>query len=256
MTEEMIINIKKLKTKYVVETNLDKYDFSEETIIKYALFKGNKIPSELKEEILKEEEYNKLVNKTINFLSYQARSEAEVRSYLKEKNGEEELINKIITKIKNLGYLNDEAYALSVLDYIKRTFKGPNLLKQKLLEKGLNAELIYAVIEKYQENDEEEIIDKCLEKLKERYKKYPLNKQKALLYQKLIRDGFNSELVSRKINHLNLIDESIESLDSEILKFKRKYPILDYQTKNKLIKKLLAKGYDYSKISEALKLLE
>jgi hypothetical protein len=38
MTNETVLSVKKLKTKYKVETTENKYSFSEDTIIKYSIF--------------------------------------------------------------------------------------------------------------------------------------------------------------------------------------------------------------------------
>lgn len=256
MSKEIVLSVKKQKNKYIVETNVDKYSFTEDTIIKFSIFKGSELDEEKKQEIIKEEEINVLTNKAINYLGFQPRSESELRKYLLEKVENNEVIEVIIEKIKSLGYLDDEALANSFLDYVKRNLKGPNVLRQKLILKSIDEELIDNVVRKYTEIEEENIIDSLLEKLVEKYKKHPKNKQKGLIFQKLIRDGFTNELVNYKLYKLAFIDESDETLKKDLKNMLKRVSEFDYQTRNKIISKLLSKGYEYNKIINALNNLE
>lgn len=256
MTKETVVSVKKLKTKYRVETTENKYSFTEDTIIKYSIFMGRVFEENELDAILAEEEFNVLTNRAINYLSYQPRSENEVRKYLLEKDATEELADKIIKRIKNLGYLDDEMLANSMLDYVIRNLKGPNVLRQKLTQKKLDEDLINKTIYKYTELQEEEVIDDLLRKIVERYKKNPKNKQKVLIYQKLIRDGFSSELVNYKLNKLEFVDESDERLIKDLKKLIRRVDEFNYEARSKIISKLMARGYEYNKILNALNNLE
>lgn len=256
MTNETVLSVKKLKTKYKVETTENKYSFSEDTIIKYSIFKGKSFNNKELELILEEENKNSLLNKTINYLSYQARSIGEVKKYLLDKECSPNLANEIIDKLISLGYLNDESLTNSLLDYVIRSKKGPKFLEEKLLTKGISEDLIKEVLDKYTEELEEEVLVELLDKITFKYKSYPVKKQKLLLYQKLLRDGFSSEVVNRLINKLKFIDESNDVLIKEIKKLLNKYDEIDYQVRNKIISKLMNKGYEYANIIECLENLE
>lgn len=256
MTKEIVLSVRKLKLKYKVETTENKYSFSEETIIKYSLFKGREITKEELDLILAEEIQFALMNKAINYLSYQARSVSEVRKYLIEKEATESIADVIIEKISNLGYLNDEALAKSLLDYVIRSKKGPRILEQKLTQKEIDEDLINSTIRKYSEELEEEVVADLLESLLPRYKTYPKKKQKMLVYQKLLRDGFSSEVINNYLNRANFIDESDEELLHDIKKLLNRYEEVDYKTRSKVINKLMNKGYEYSKIMECINKVE
>ena len=257
MTKELVISVKKLKHKYKVETTEGKYNFSEETIIKYSIFKGREFNKLEMDEILEEEESNSLMNKAINYLSYQARSEKEIIKYLIDKGSTEDLALKICDKIKELGYIDDNALAKSMLDYTIRTSKGPRVLEDKLSKKYLDEELTSKIVKSYTEEMEEDVLEDLLIKILPRYRSYPKKKQKLLIYQKLLRDGFSSEVVASSLNKVEFNDESDEELVKEIKSFIRKHEDnFDYNMKSKLISRLMNKGYEYSKINEALKSLE
>lgn len=256
MTKEVVLNVRKLKLRYKVETTRNKYYFSEETIIKYSIFKEREFTKEEFEEIAIEEEKNSFLNKAINYLSYQSRSINEVKKYLVNKDCSLELANNIILKIVELGYLNDEALANSILDYTMRTNKGPRILEQNLMKKELTEELIKATVNRYSVLEEQEILEDFLEKLLVKYKNYPVKKQKTLIYQKLLRDGFSNEVISYEMNKVNFIDESAEQLEKDIRKLLNKYDEITFKERSLIINKLINKGYDYSKIIECLNNVE
>lgn len=256
MTKELIISVKKLKLKYRVETTENKYSFSEETIIKYSLFKGREISKEELELIEEEENKNSLLNKAINYLSYQARSVNEVRKYLIERECSAELATVIINKIIDLGYLNDESLANSLLDYVIRQKKGPNVLENKLVQKNIDEVLIKETINRYDYEIEKEVIADLVNNILLRYKSYPLKKQRLLIYQKLLRDGFNSEVINETLERIDLVDESSEELIRDLKKLVNKYDEIDYKIRTQIINKLMNKGYEYSRIIECLNNLE
>jgi len=77
------------------------------------------------------------------------------------------------------------------------------------------------------------------------------------LKQKLINKGFSlnvveSSLISCKDDIKAMIDEK-SLLQNEIQKLKGKYNLDVYEEKNKLIKKLMTKGYSYELIKINLK---
>ena len=256
MIKETIISVRKLKFKYKVETTENKYSFSEETIIKYSLFKGREITKEELELILAEECQNSLINKVINYLSYQARSTSEIRKYLIQDEASEDIVEAIIEKISNLGYLDDEGLENSIFDYVVRSRKGPKVLEQKLIQKDIDEDLINSTIRKYNEEIEVQVVNELLENILPRYKTYPKKKQKMLVYQKLLRDGFSGEIINFYLNRANFVDESDEDLIRDLKKLQKRYEYVDYKTKQSIINKLMNKGYEYSKIIECINKVE
>ena len=91
---------------------------------------------------------------------------------------------------------------------------------------------------------------------KELYQKYPIKKQKQKIQEKLLRDGFSSNIVFNQVSKLNLVFCNDDELEKDILKVVKtlqnyKYKdCKDYEIKNKFINKMLSKGYSYNDISK------
>ena len=73
-------------------------------------------------------------------MSYQLRSEKEIRTYLKDKEINLEDRNKIVERLKELDLINDLVYGESfVRTNVRLSDKGPKKLAQQLQQKGFEA---------------------------------------------------------------------------------------------------------------------
>ena len=217
-------DIKKQKSdRYKIEVTVNdevvKHIITENTIIKHNLLTKNTLTKEEYNRIIKDNEYELLYLKAIHFISYQMRTISEVKKNLRKDTLNETLINKIITELKRHKYVDDLYY---VTQYVKekREFDlvGPRNIKEKLVKKGIHFDLI----------------DEAL-----RTKGFSFN-------------IIESALLSSK----DLIEEMIDEnalIMAEINKLKGKYDLNKYEEKNKLIKKLMLKGYHYEIIKSHLK---
>ena len=249
---------KKHKT-YLVETDYEadeEYIIDEDIIIKYGILKDREFQESEFKKILKDAKIQNLVSKALNYISYGMRSKHEVYAYLDTKNKDNEFTQndliEVVSRIKKLGYIDDLKYASGVLEYYKKN-KGKNYIINKLKEKQVEDKIIEEVVLKYSDTEEYEVASHILAKSSTQYRKYPVSKQKSLLTQKLYRDGFSSDIISKAINEITLIDESDDSLIRDFNKLNKKYESLDsYNKKMKIISSLLRKGYEYSKIQKVI----
>lgn len=85
--------------------------------------------------------------KTLNFLSYRQRSEAEIKRYLKKKEVPEAQAQAIVDRLKRAGLLNDSSFAEMWVDN-RTTFKpkAKRVLKAELRAKGVPAAEIEAAV--------------------------------------------------------------------------------------------------------------
>ena len=119
----------------------EEYAFAvdEGTLIKFGLTKGKTLEQFDIDEIVYEDEIAKAFNKALNYLSYQMRSEQEVRKKLLAAEYGEAVVEEAIRKLEKLGFLNDESYSKALLETKKRTAKkGPRAIKQDLIKKGID----------------------------------------------------------------------------------------------------------------------
>jgi regulatory protein len=153
--------------------------------------------------------YEKLMERALNLLSYKPRSIEELRSRLLEKEwAEEAAADQVIARLKELGYLNDEQFALSFATSRLNTKPiGPTRLRRDLQQKKLAKETVEeAINEIYSTQSEEELIDRALEK-RIRLRGCPSTRQDSKkLFDYLLRRGFNYELVLRKVRELGKDD--------------------------------------------------
>ena len=248
-----ILNITKNKKKFNVTTTKGDYIFCEDTIIENYVLKGKIFSEEEFNRIIDSENKFSLYNKTLNFISYQMRSVKEIVDYLKAKDASKEQIEEIIRKITNLGYLNDYSFANNMLESLIIRQKGPLALQMKLKEKGIDEEVIAKTMSSYDDHLQEKI---ALEIIKSQIGKntdLPAKKQKQLLYEKLIRNGFSGNVVSQLLSDVDFIDESDETLEKEIARLRIKYRNDEpHIQKTKMIANLMNKGYEYQSIIHKL----
>lgn len=246
-----IINIEKDKRTYLVTTNEDTYRFDEDTIVKHFIVKDKEFTKKEFKKILQDLEQNALFNKTLKYLTYGERTTYEIKEYLKD----DSRADKIINRLKALGYLDDEKYALKYLDYCYNNCKGPIYLQAKLKEKGVANSIIENTLTKYAVDMEVEVINSFLAKELKNIKHLPVIAQKRQLLDHLIRRGFSSEVINPQLNSLEIIDESDETLRREFEKQKIKMQaknLSEYEMKQKIIAYLFSKGYEYQKIIEII----
>jgi len=156
------------------------------------------------------EDFERVYNSALRFLSYRPRSEKEVRDRLKLKvqsskfKVEQDVIDKVIEKLKEKKFINDEEFAKwwmeSRLRFKPRSLR---LIKIELKQKGIDPELIDKTI-----NDEGLMINdsenakKLIQKKFERFKNLPKEK----IYQKLGRflasKGFDWDTIKKSIDEM------------------------------------------------------
>ncbi len=130
---------------------------------------------------------DKAYMRSLDMLSRRARSEWELRDYLKRKEYEPEIINQIISRLKNMKYIDDYNFAKSWVDnrrLLKATSKRK--LSQELKQKRVEQSVIDKVLAE-DETDEKSVIKDLIAKKRtqSRYK----DDQKLIAY--LLRQGFS-----------------------------------------------------------------
>lgn len=130
---------------------------------------------------------DKAYMRSLDMLSRRARSEWELRDYLKRKEYEPEIINQIISRLKNMKYIDDYNFAKSWVDnrrLLKATSKRK--LSQELKQKRVEQSVIDKVLAE-DETDEKSVIKDLIAK-KRTQSRYQ-DDQKLIAY--LLRQGFS-----------------------------------------------------------------
>lgn len=159
-------------------------------------------------------EFEKLLGKALRFLSHRPRSEREVRDRLWKKvppvpqspNSTEPdsfprrniLIGEVISKLKDMDYVDDEAFVSWWLEQrIRFKPRGKALLRSELYGKGISRDLIEAELSRYSIEDEVSWAAGLVKKRFLRYVGLEQRDRREKFISYLSRRGFSWEVIER-----------------------------------------------------------
>ena len=145
----------------------------------------------------------------MKLLAAKPRSVGELRErLLRGKNTNEEVVETVISRLREYGYLDDERFAFSYASYkVKQRPIGRRRLERDLKFRKIDNAVAGEALEMvYTETPEEQLIDQAIAK-RLRIRGKPKNRVEAKsLFDHLLRQGFEFELVSEKIRSLTTDD--------------------------------------------------
>ena len=143
--------------------------------------------------------------RAVKLLAAKPRSVAELRERLLQgRKTNQAVVETVIARLREYGYLDDERFALSYASFkVKQRPIGRRRLQRELkLKKVENGVADQALELVYAETPEQELIDRVIEK-RIRVRGRPKNRAEAKsLFDHLLRQGFEFELVSNKVRSL------------------------------------------------------
>ena len=144
-------------------------------------------------------------DRAVKLLAAKPRSIAELRQRLLQGRGTNvSTVELVITRLREYGYLDDERFAFSYASLkVKQRPVGRRRLAQDLRIKKVDKQVADEALELvYAETSEEGLIDRAIEK-RLRIRGRPANRVEAkTLFDHLLRQGFEYELVSEKVRAL------------------------------------------------------
>ena len=175
------------------------FSFSESELLSLGLQINQEFGEGELEELKKTAIEDKAYMRSLDLLSRRARSEWELRDYLKRKDYEPEVIEKIVNRLTNAGYIDDAKFAeawISNRRLLKATSKRK--LRMELLQKRVSNEIINVALED-DETDEGQVLKDLVNK-KRQQSRYQ-DDQKLMAY--LMRQGFNYDDVKSAMSDSN-----------------------------------------------------
>lgn len=136
----------------------------------------------------------------MHILEKSFKSENDIIKKLKLSFYPEEAIKEAIEKAKKFGYINDERYADRYINTYKDKYSKMKI-KYKLMEKGINKEIIDNALESL-EVDEEPMIKKLLDKKHYFENEEPDKKQKIIV--SIMRQGFKYQKIKDVIKDTSI----------------------------------------------------
>jgi regulatory protein len=167
----------------------EKYSFSlsELALINSGLRLGQEVTQEQLDELQNKAKIDKGYNQALNLLARRARSEWELRDYLKRKDYDSPIADEILNRLSDLGYVDDLAFAKAWVEnrrLLKATSK--RRLNAELRQKRISDDIIEQVLAE-DETDEVEV----LRELVQRKRKQTRYQDDLKLMQYLSRQGYN-----------------------------------------------------------------
>ena len=253
-----ITKLEKKKRLYLMELDGQQTSYiTEDTIVRFMLSKDKVVSQEELIEIQDFAQFSYGKNLALYHLSFKARTEKEVREYLKKYDIEEKIISQVIANLKEDNWINDRQYVYSIINANQLSGdKGPYVLAQKLSQKGIAKATIEDVLKDF---DFSEVAQRVAEKLLKKYNgKLPARALQDKIIQNLTNKGFSYPDAKSAFDDLDSqVDQEttqeliFKELDKQYAKYARKYE--GYELKQRLTQVLARKGYDFSDIASALR---
>lgn len=237
--------------------NGDKCYITEDTIVRFMLSRDKVISQEELKEIQDFAKFSYGKNLALYHLSFKARTEKEVREYLKKYDIDEDIASQVIANLKEDNWINDGHYAYAIINANQLSGdKGPYVLTQKLVQKGISKSTIEETLKEF---DFSEVAQRVANKLLKKYEgKLPARALQDKIIQNLTNKGFSYSDAKSAFDELDSqVDQEttqeliFKELDKQYAKYSRKYE--GYELKQRLTQVLTRKGYDFSDIASALR---
>jgi regulatory protein len=131
------------------------------------------------------------MNRALHFLGYRARSRREVSDRLRRYGYAEETVGAVIGRLEELGYLDDEEFARTVVREKARRY-GPRRVSADLRRSGVDAELAQDVVEEaFSERSEVEAARSAAAR---RYNRGGSDAEARRVYGFLVRRGYSADV--------------------------------------------------------------
>lgn len=169
--------------------------FSDSELLKLGLHTGQELSDSELERLKRDSKSDKAYMSVLSLIARRPRSESEIKNYLARKQYDQEVSRQILSRLAELGYIND-------LDFARRWIDSRKLLKptskrklvQELKQKGVKDDVIEQALY-------EEPVDDltALKQLIERKRKQPKYRDELKLKQYLYRQGFNYQDIKQAL---------------------------------------------------------
>jgi regulatory protein len=131
------------------------------------------------------------MNRALHFLGYRARSRSEVRERLRRYGYGEETVRAVIGRLEELGYLDDEEFARTVVREKARRY-GPRRVSADLRRSGVDTELAQGIVE--EEFAERSEVEAARSAAARRYNRGGSDAEARRVYGFLVRRGYSADV--------------------------------------------------------------
>lgn len=195
----VITSIKAQKNQKRVNINIDGvfgFGLDLENFIRLGLKVNQRLTENEVEEIIKKGEFQKCLDKIINFAMVRPRSEREIKDYYRRKKIPESIQEELINRLKKLELLDDIKFAQW---WVRQRLEFKNKSKKdisfELRQKGIDSNTIKNILDD-SEIDEVKIATELITKKLYKWQKYNEKEKKQKISQYLAGKGFGWNVVN------------------------------------------------------------
>jgi regulatory protein len=158
--------------------------------------------------------FDKALKQAMNRLNRRAMSRHDLDFKLKKLDYAQAVRERVLDRLTEMGFLDDEAYGRALIDAtMRRKPAGPQLLRQKLFQKGIDRSLIERLVG--EATDAQDLAPGAVELARKKLRtmqRFDLQTRKRRLYGLLARRGFNPDTISSVMAELSdEIEEGCET---------------------------------------------
>ena len=189
---------KKNKKRSTIYINGDfAFGLSNEILLKFDFHEGDPIDENIIQNVLLEQEKQRIRERALRILAYRKRSVKELKTRLIKIGFDKDLVREIIEEFVRDGALNDDDFTEAfVADYTNLKPKGNIFISRELAKRGISQEAIQSALRM---RDENQIVKDFLRKKLSHFNvKNPKDRQKIL--RRLLSRGFTPSIVYRLLN--------------------------------------------------------
>lgn len=168
-----------------------------DTAVKHGIKKDLEIDEEVLKNYIIESEKHLAFDKAVNYQNTAFKTKKQIRDYLNKKGYDKAVVDYVIEKMCEYGFLNDEKFADMYISAYDKKY-GPNMLKTKLLQKGISKTIVDEKLKDYEVCDE--TIDKLL--LKKLGSKPPTQDNLTKCMRFLSSRGYDYDNIKKAINKI------------------------------------------------------
>lgn len=201
---------------YKVEfSNGETLRLSEDTVVRHRLLKGQELDEKLLAEIKQEGKEDMGYQMALNYLSYQLRTEKEIRTYLKDNEIESDDRNKIVIRLKEVKLVDDLVYGESYIrTQMRLGDKGPRVLQQKLKQKGLKENDIQQALYLYEADEQFQVAFHTAQKSLKKFHHHSQREVRQKVQQLLMTKGFSSDTSKNVLAELDFSEVEEQENDA------------------------------------------
>ena len=177
---------------------------------------GKNLTEKQTSSLVEADQVERMLNKSLKFLSFRPRSEKEIRDHLlwkgklkdvdksdSEKAEYEKSVGKVISKLKKIGQVEDKGFAEWWIEQ-RQKFKqiGSRAIKVELFQKGIDKDIISELLDESDETKEIEQATKAASKKIQSYNKLDPQEFRIKMGQYLARRGFGWNTIKKVVDTL------------------------------------------------------